>query len=154
MARREGHLHAPPERVFEVLRDGYSYVRWVIGTTKIRHVDANWPEVGSNLHYTAGWWPFRVQDRTVVTRYEPDRRLTLEALGKVSGSALIDIEVIAEGDGSRVVIDEHPVAGPAAKIHNPAVESMLRLRNVRMMRKLKDVVEEGSRQEEHASASR
>ena len=141
MARREAHLHVPPDRVFEVLEDGYSYVRWVIGTTEIRHVDADWPQVGSNLRYTVGWWPIRLRDRTVVRHFEPKRRLTLEALGRLSGSAVIDIEVIAEGDGSRVVIDEQPISGPAAKLHSAWLESFLRVRNVRMMRKLKDVTE-------------
>lgn len=143
MARREAHLHVTPQRVFDVLRDPGCYRHWVIGTTEIRAVEGEWPQAGSSLHYTVGWWPLRMQDRTTVREYDEDRRLRMEAHARHWGTAEVAIEVFAEGDGCRVVLDEHPVSGIGARLHSPLSEAVLRVRNVRMMRHLKELAERG-----------
>jgi hypothetical protein len=73
--------------VFEVLRDGRCYAEWVVGTRMIRAVDPGWPQPGTRIHYTAGWWPLRKDDITRSLRYEPDHRLELEAHAWPAGTA-------------------------------------------------------------------
>jgi hypothetical protein len=130
-----------PEAVWEVIRDGYSYARWVAGTQEIREVDDRWPEVGSRIHFTAGIGPLRFDDLTYVRRLDDDG-IELQAYAGSWGSARVSIEVRQWGEGQTlVIIDEHPLTGMPARWHNGLVEIMLRLRNRRMAAALKDVVE-------------
>jgi hypothetical protein len=145
MAVRTAHVDVRPQKIFDVLRDGQQYARWVIGTKRIRSVDPRWPKVGSSLHFTAGVGPLQVRDRTVVRGYRKNRMLELEAFAKRLGSARVRIEVKPERRGSRVIIDEHPLRGPIAWAHNPFGELLIILRNRRMLKHLRTIVEGDSR---------
>ncbi|MFI9640652.1 SRPBCC family protein [Micromonospora sp. NPDC051925] len=54
MAIVEKVIDAPPQRVFDVLADGWTYSDWVVSTVHVRDVDAQWPRVGTRLHHRAG----------------------------------------------------------------------------------------------------
>jgi Polyketide cyclase / dehydrase and lipid transport len=125
-----------PAAVFDVLRDGRSYREWVVGTREIRDVEAGWPTVGTALHYTVGYGPLRKDDETRSRLYEPDRRLELEAHAWPAGSARIELRAEPVDGGTLVSIDEHPLRGLASTLHNPALDLLIKLRNVETLRRL------------------
>jgi uncharacterized protein YndB with AHSA1/START domain len=59
-------INATPEKVWEVLSDGWLYPLWVVGATRMRDVDQAWPQVGAKIHHSAGVWPAIVDDNTEV----------------------------------------------------------------------------------------
>jgi hypothetical protein len=125
-----------PKAVFDVLRDGWTYADWVIGTRAIRAVDPGWPEPDRALHYTVGYGPLRKDDETRALAYEPDRRLELEAHAWPAGTARIELRAEPVADGALVTIDEHPLRGPAKLLHNPLLDAVIRVRNVETLRRL------------------
>ena len=125
-----------PRAVFDVLRDGRTYADWVVGTRAIRVVEDGWPAPGTALHYTIGYGPLRKDDETRVTAYEPDRRLELEAKAWPAGSARIELRAEPVQDGTLVSIDEHPLRGVAALVHNPLLDLSIKVRNVETLRRL------------------
>jgi uncharacterized protein YndB with AHSA1/START domain len=125
------------EQVWRVLADGRRYRDWVVGTGQIRDVDADWPSPGANLHYTVGRRPLVKRDRTEVRAAEPGRMLELEANAWPAGSARIRIELTPlDAGGCEVAIQEHPLRGPAAMVHNPVLDLLLGVRLHRMLRLL------------------
>ena len=128
-----------PEAVFDVLRDGRSYQQWVVGTRAIREVEPGWPKVGTALHYTVGYGPARKDDETRSRVYEPDRRLELEAHAWPAGTARIALRAEPIEDGTLVTIDEHPLRGLARTLHNPALDLLIRARNVETLRRLESL---------------
>ena len=131
-----------PEAVFDVLRDGRSYGHWVVGTRKIRRVEEGWPQPGTKLHYTIGYWPVRKDDRTCSLAYAPDARLELEAHAWPAGTALITITTEPADDGTLVSIDEYPARGPAKLLRNPATDLLIKARNVETLRRLERLAAE------------
>src|SRR5918999_124672 len=100
-------VSAPPDRVFAVLADGWSYSDWVVGTVHIRDVDPGWPAVGTRLHHKAGPWPLSLQDTSTVLAIEQNRRLTLRAGLWPLGEATVHIELEPAGtDATQVTIFE------------------------------------------------
>jgi hypothetical protein len=119
-----------------VLRDGYSYQRWVVGTSQIRAVDAGWPSVGTRLHYRLGHGAASKDDETRVVRSRPDVLLELEAAGRPFGTVHIEFWLDAVHGGSLVTLIEHPNRGLAKALHNPAFDLAIWLRNVETLRRL------------------
>jgi hypothetical protein len=116
----------------------------VVGTQQIEHVDDQWPELGATIRFVAGIGPLRFSDVTTVRRVEPKRALELEARARWLGTARISFDVRPWGEHTLVIIDEHPLSGPGARVHNTLSEVALRLRNRRMMRSLDDAVSKRS----------
>jgi uncharacterized protein YndB with AHSA1/START domain len=129
-----------PEQVWEVLADGYAYAEWVIGTSEIRAVDDGWPARGTAIHYTVGWGPLSLRGRTTVRQVETGHRLGLEADAGLLGSARIVIELSEWGDGTVIVLDEHPLRGPAYWLHSAMSEALLLVRGRPMVNQLARVV--------------
>jgi uncharacterized protein YndB with AHSA1/START domain len=127
--------------VFAVLADGWLYSNWVVGTSHMRAVEANWPAVGSRLHHAAGVWPAVARDESVVEELEPDRRLVLTAKGRPFGEARVVIELEASGETTRITMTETPTAGPGKWIHNPLTEALLVRRNVEALARLAALAE-------------
>jgi uncharacterized protein YndB with AHSA1/START domain len=134
-------VERPPAQVWDVLADGYAYADWVIGTREIRAVDDGWPAVGTSLHYTVGWGPLALRGRTTVRQVEKGRRLGLEADAGPLGSARIVIDLDEWGDGTVVVLDEHPLRGPAYWLHSAVSETVLLVRGRPMVNQLARLVE-------------
>jgi hypothetical protein len=97
----------------------------VVGTVKIRDADPTWPAVGSKLHHAVGAWPLLLEDDSQVLECEPPKRLVLQARGWPAGEARVQLVLHAEGDVTRVAMDEHPTHGPGAWLHNPLLDGVL-----------------------------
>ncbi|MGB8388606.1 SRPBCC family protein [Mycobacterium sp.] len=102
---------APCERVWEVLAHGWTYTQWVVGNSRTRAVDSNWPEPGASIRHSVGVWPLVINDATVVERCDPLHELVLRAcLGRL-GAARITMRLHATPHGCEVEMIEVPVEG-------------------------------------------
>ena len=128
-----------PTQVFDALRDGTTYGDWVVGTRATREVDSAWPAAGSAIHYTIGYGPLRKDGVTTSTGYAPDSRLSLEAHAWPAGTAGIVITAEPRGTDTEVTIEEAPLRGPARLVHNPALDLLIRVRNVETLRRLESI---------------
>jgi uncharacterized protein YndB with AHSA1/START domain len=139
-------VDAPPEQVFAVLADGWTYSDWVVGTSHIRDVDADWPAVGARLHHKAGPWPLSLHDSSTVTAMTKDQHLTLRAGLWPLGEAVVDLELQPLGpDRTRVIMREQFEAGPARALRNAVHDHLLHRRNVEALRRLADLSEHRAR---------
>lgn len=147
MAVRHRLIERPVEDVWAVLADPTRYGDWVVGTSDSAPDEGMWPEVGADITYTVrlGWWS--AQGRTVVRRSEAPHVLELEAESGWLGTARIALKVRRWGRNTLVIIDEHPLRGPAAKLHNTAVDAFVQVRHRSMLARLAEVVEKTPRGE-------
>ena len=117
LAQPRRHVEAPAAAVWGVLSDGWLYANWVVGTSRVRFVDLEWPAVGSTLQHSFGVWPAVVSDESQVLESEPDRRLVIRAEGWPMGEARVELTLDARDDGScDVVMVEDAVAGPGTVV--------------------------------------
>ena len=138
MAVVEMHAGCPAESVVAVLRDGWSYAAWVVGASRIRSVDARWPEPGSEIHHSAGAWPLVINDKTVCRRWDGVGRLELQARGWPLGEARIRIEVLPDADGAGCTIrmTEDATTGPGRLVPKPLRTAALVPRNRETLHRL------------------
>lgn len=127
---------ATTDEVWAVLADGWSYVGWVVGASRIRKVDVGWPSAGSRIHHSAGSWPVLLNDETTVLDSEPGRRLVLQAQGWPFGEATIDLALEPKGSGCRIVMREDVTKGPGRIVPKPVRQLALRPRNRESLRRL------------------
>ena len=140
MAIVQRTIQAPPDRVFAVLADGWTYSDWVVGTVHIRDVDPEWPKPGSRLHHKAGPWPFSLHDSSTVLSCEENRELTIRAGLWPVGEAQIAFRLQPVGEGAtRILMKEDTVAGPFHWFHNKVNDLVLHRRNVESLRRLSDI---------------
>jgi uncharacterized protein YndB with AHSA1/START domain len=133
-------IQAPPDRVFAVLADGWTYSDWVVGTVHIRDVDAGWPKPGAQLHHKAGPWPLSLRDSSTVLSCEENRSLTVRAGLWPMGEATIGFTLEPVGSGAtRVTMTEDFDAGPLHWVHNKLNDLVLHRRNVESLRRLSDI---------------
>ena len=129
-------MSCPPQAVFEVLADGWTYATWVVGASRIRDVDPQWPSVGTQIHHSVGAWPLLINDSTTVEEWDPGRSLQLKVRAWPTGEGRVVFDVMPHPEGCEVRITEEAVAGPAAKVPGPAQDAMLRWRNTETLRRL------------------
>jgi uncharacterized protein YndB with AHSA1/START domain len=133
-------IQAPPDRVFAVLADGWTYSDWVVGTTHIRDVDPGWPKAGAELHHKAGPWPVSLKEKSTVLAVEQDRALTLRAGLWPLGEAIVKLTLTPVGAGAtRVTFEEDFNAGPLRWVHTKINDLVLHRRNVESLRRLSDI---------------
>ena|SRR5690349_12427041 len=141
MATNERTIKALPDQVWAVLSDGWLYPVWVVGATRMRDVDKEWPAVGSKLHHSAGVWPLVVSDNTEVLDAVPGRSLRLRARGWPAGEAEVTLTLTAEGAGTHVRIDEDVVNGPGRLVPEPVRAAAMKIRNTETLRRLAFIAE-------------
>lgn len=141
MARNEVWVDAPREVVWDVLADPYAYPDWVVGAQRARTADPQWPAPPSRLHHRVGLGPFSVRDRTCVIESDPPQRIVLDAAARPFGRARVEITLRPEGTGTRVHLLEDPSGYTGLLRLNPAVQLLIRARNVEALRRLKDIAE-------------
>jgi uncharacterized protein YndB with AHSA1/START domain len=104
---------ASREQVWAVMADGWAYSQWVVGNSRMRAVDPNWPQVGSTILHSVGVWPLLVDDVTVVEDCQPLEQLVLLAKGRPFGKARITLRLFDTDDGGcRIEMAEVPVGAP------------------------------------------
>jgi hypothetical protein len=122
-------MTVPRHRVWEVLADGWTYSQWVVGNSRMRAVDKNWPAPGSTLQHSIGVWPFVIDDETVAEESEPERELVLLAKLGPAGAARITMRLIELPDGCRAEMSETPAAGPMDLIPDGLAQVGMDVRN-------------------------
>ena len=136
MARTTRLMHCPPEAVFAVLADGWTYPSWVVGASRMRDVDESWPEVGARIHHSVGVWPALIDDETEVTEWDAPRRAAFIARGWPIGEARIIIEVRPHRDGCVVRMHEYAVRGPMQYVPRVLTDPLLDFRNREALHRL------------------
>lgn len=144
MATTTRVMKATPDQVWDVLADGWLYPLWVVGASRMREVDTDWPELGSQLHHSVGAWPLLVDDNTQVVEVVPGRSMTLHARARPSGVAAVKITLEPTGEHTRVVIEEDAISGPARLVPRPVREPGLKWRNTESLRRLAYLAERRS----------
>ncbi len=134
-------MDATPEQVWKVLADGWLYPLWVVGASRMREVDADWPAAGSHLHHSVGSWPLLLDDTTEVIEVRPGAMLKLEARAWPFASAGVTLHLRAKGAQTEVVIEEDAAAGPGRLVPKPLRDAPLRWRNTETLRRLAFIAE-------------
>ncbi|GLY15997.1 polyketide cyclase [Kineosporia sp. NBRC 101677] len=134
-------VKASPQDVFSVLSDGWLYSGWVVGASRIRSVDANWPAVGSRIHHSFGVWPAVIDDSTSVLDCVPDHRLVLKARGWPMGEATVFLELEEADGGCLVHMQEDATAGPGKLVPKPVRQVSIAPRNTESLRRLQLISE-------------
>src|SRR3954469_23670302 len=110
---------ATRQQVWSVIADGWTYLQWVVGNSRMRAVDPQWPAAGSTIHHSIGVWPLLVDDVTVVEECVPLQQLVLLAKGRPFGKARITMRLFdIEGGGCRIEMAEVPVGAPLGWVPN------------------------------------
>ncbi|MET7365773.1 SRPBCC family protein [Streptomyces sp. NPDC005566] len=141
MAVRHKLIRRSADAVWAVLSDGERYDRWVVGTADSRPAKGRWPGVGSSIAYRVRIGPVELDNETVVRRCEPPRILELEIDSGHLGTARVAFDVRPWGDDTLLIVDEHPLRGAGAALHNAAFDLVIQLRHRAMLNRLAKVCE-------------
>ncbi|HEX3289272.1 MAG TPA: SRPBCC family protein [Mycobacterium sp.] len=107
-------ISAPRRQVWDVMANGWTYSQWVVGNSRMRAVDPDWPAPGSTIRHSIGVWPLVINDETVVEKSVPLEELVLHAKSGPFGGARVILRLSDIPDGCRVEMEEFPVSGPGA----------------------------------------
>lgn len=118
-----------PERVFDVLANGWLYPGWVVGASRIRAVDLEWPAKDAKIYHSVGTWPVLINDSTSIAEWDPPHKAVLRARAWPLGEGYVVIEAKPRGDGCIVRITEDIEEGPGVFVPKPFRAAMLRIRN-------------------------
>lgn len=140
MAEVQRLIHAPVDKVWDVLADGWLYASWVVGTPHIRDVDGTWPEPGSRLHHSSGLWPLLINDITVVRVAEPPHLLIMKPQLWPLGRGVITLRLRPADHGrTSVILGEDFEQGPLRWALVRGNDLLLHRRNVEALRRLADL---------------
>ena len=101
------------------MADGWTYSQWVVGNSRMRAVDPNWPAPGSTIRHSIGVWPAVINDETVAEVCMPLEKLVLLAKIGPLGAARVTLRLSDIPNGCRVEMDEVGVRGPMSWIPHP-----------------------------------
>lgn len=111
MIQVERKTSATPAQVWSVLSNGWLYSSWVVGASRIRDVDPNWPQSGSKIEHSVGLWPALIDDKTESVESSAGL-LVLSARALPAGTATVRVHVEKDGNGSLVTMDETAESAP------------------------------------------
>ena len=126
-AQRE--TSATRQQVWDVIADGWTYSQWVVGNSRMRAVDADWPAPGSTIRHSIGMWPLVVNDETVAEECRPLEKLVMLAKLGPFGAARITLLLSDTPAGTHIEMDEVPVRGPLGWLPQTMGLAMMRPRN-------------------------
>jgi Polyketide cyclase / dehydrase and lipid transport len=141
MTVTERRFRSSPDKVFEALVDADRYPCWLVGA-KVVQPDPDWPSPGSSFDHRVGFGPIEVEDRTTVRDLSTDRRLRLLVRARPFLEADVDFEVMPDGDGSLLRMDERPRG--IFRLAAPLLAPLVRARNDRSLHRLADLIEPAS----------
>lgn len=136
MATTHRDMPCSAQDVGEVLAHGWLFGLWVVGSSRIRDVDAGWPAEGAKIHHSFGVWPVLIDDVSECVAWQPDRRLALLARGWPAGEASVELTIEDRAAGCRVTMTEDAVKGPGTLIPRPLRSIVLNWRNTEALRRL------------------
>ncbi len=122
-------INAPVDKVWDVLADGWLYPLFVVGASRMRDVDDNWPAVGAKLHHSVGVWPALLDDTTSVLACTPQRSLRLKARAWPAGAAEVLFTLEDIGGSTQLTIEEDASSGPGTLVPKPVRDLQLAWRN-------------------------
>ena len=136
-------MKTTPQRVWDVLADGWLYPLWVVGASRMREVDDDWPAVGSKLHHSVGVVAGRcIDDDTEVTdvRAAAAAGAARQRRGR-SARPTYACELSEQGAGTRVRDEEDAVSGPGKLVPSPLRAPGIEWRNTESLRRLAFIAE-------------
>jgi uncharacterized protein YndB with AHSA1/START domain len=139
MARNTIYIDASPENVYETLLDPYCYPKWVVGTKRIRTVDAEWPEPGSSFHHKVR---IAGRDRSEMIEKEDHRRVVLKVFARPLLVALVALDIRPEGWRTHFSITEEPAPGTSMRRVRYLIDPLVHVRNAVGLKRFKKLVEE------------
>jgi uncharacterized protein YndB with AHSA1/START domain len=142
MAENHVYVDAPPDAVFDVLADAPSYGDWVVGASRIRAVEGDWPEPGTKFHHTQGAFGVGLKDSTTSIAANRPRQLVIEVRFRPFMIGKVEFRLRPRGRGTHVTMIEYPIGGPVAKLNNPLIDRALWARNVETLRRLRRLSEQ------------
>jgi uncharacterized protein YndB with AHSA1/START domain len=134
-------IHASPDRVFDVLANGWSYNQWVVGASRVRDVTPDGPEEGAEIHHSVGAWPLLINDLTTVVRSERPTLLELTVRAWPSGEGVVRVTCRQQGDDTEVTMEEDAKKGPALLVPRILRDVALDQRNREALARLAILVE-------------
>ena len=132
-----GLVPYPQDQVFGVLSDPERYAGWVVGATKTRTIDSQWPQPGSRFAHRQGAGPLYIDDVTVVRELDAPNRIVLEAKIRPLLTALVTLTLEPLSRGTLVTMEEVPIGGPVSRLGH-LLDGPLHLRNDRALRRLEE----------------
>jgi uncharacterized protein YndB with AHSA1/START domain len=141
MAHTAREFHRSPSELFAVIADPATYPDWLVGTSKIRDIEHNFPSPGATFRHTVGMRPFAVPDLTVVRDVEPDRSLTLSVRARPLFSAEVIFRIVGDDERSVVTIEEEPTLRLLGNVLRPLVDPVIHHRNHRSLRRLEALMD-------------
>lgn len=129
-------IEATPDRVFDVLADGWLFPSWVVGASRIRDVEEAWPAVDAKIHHSFGIWPIVIDDTTSVIEWTRPTRAEFVARGWPLGEADVIIEVRERSGGCFVTMIEYASSGPGTFVPAPLMKLLLDIRNREALQRL------------------
>lgn len=150
MATNYIEMRCAPDAVFRVLADGWLYAGWVVGASRIRDVDADWPAPQALIHHSFGAWPVLLNDTTYMQEWDAPRHARMRARGWPIGEAYVTIDVkprarlVGGGSGCVVRLSEDAVEGPGLLVPKFIRDLGLWYRNTETLRRLKWMAEGGA----------
>ena len=132
-------IPVPRHRIWEVLGDGWTYSQWVVGNSRMRAVDKNWPAPGSTIKHSIGAWPFVIDDETVSEKCEPESELVLLAKTGFLGAQRVALRLSDIPSGCRVEMSEVPAQGPMNLVPDRIAEAGIDIRNRECLWRLENI---------------
>jgi uncharacterized protein YndB with AHSA1/START domain len=126
----------PPEAVFDVFADGWSYPVWVVGASGMREVDDDWPAKGSRIHHSVGPWPLVIDDVTLVLAVRRPYLLVLEARMWPLGKARVRFELEGDERSTTITMTEVATSGPISILPKNVQSRLIAPRNRESLRRL------------------
>jgi hypothetical protein len=140
-------IKASDTDLWDILSNGWLYGTWVVGASRIRDIEGDWPGEGSRIHHSVGMWPLALDDTTQVTSCTPCRELKLQARAWPGGEATVRLLLEPHGESECVVtMIEDASDGPARLIPPPVRHALLGWRNKESLQRLAYLAE-GSRKQ-------
>jgi hypothetical protein len=130
--------------VWSVLANGWLYPSWVVGASRMRAVNAEWPAVGSQLHHSVGVWPVLINDSTEVLEVDEERELRLLARATPATKAVVHLQLEPKGSGCHLEMDEKVATPPLKWIPRSVQDVAVYPRNRECLRRLAFLAEQTS----------